>query len=274
MDQKSVIVQVVTSSAAASYMSPKLPRIILNQAPTAAQQIAHQLLEHLLSGRVKPGDRLPSERQLAETLKVSRSTIRDAMKSLLMLGIITVRPGGGSFFQDAPSSLLPKTVEWGLLVGERHTKDLVEARAFIEIAVARLAAERRSEATIAKLAKLVEEMKAARKDPKRFVQADLAFHMALADASQNSALRDILSGMRTLLAVWIRRVIEAAGDADYSYRRHRKIFEAVKQADPEAAAKAMEEHMNSAAERLKKTLEQYQIEKAQPSPERLTALDY
>jgi GntR family transcriptional repressor for pyruvate dehydrogenase complex len=235
-------------------MNDKLPKIMVNEIPAPAQQIAQQFLDHLLSGNVKPGDRLPSERQLAETLGVSRSTVRDALKSLGMLGVIKVRPGGGSFFQDVSSNLLPQSIEWGLLLGERHTLDLVEARGFVEVAVVRLAAARRDEEDLIRLAKYIDRMKAARKNPKKFVEADLAFHMAVAEASRNSALRGILSGMRNLLGVWIRRVIEAAGDADYSYRRHKKIFEAIKKGDHEAAAKAMEEHMQSAGERLRQTL--------------------
>jgi GntR family transcriptional repressor for pyruvate dehydrogenase complex len=236
-------------------MNDKLAKIMVDEIPAPAQQIAQQFLDHLLSGSVKPGDRSPSERQLAGALGVSRSTVRDALKSLGLLGVIKVRPGGGSFFQDVPSKLLPQSIEWGLFLGERHTLDLLEARALVEVVVVRLAAARRSEEDLTRLAKYVEQMKSARKDPKRYVNADFAFHKAIADASRNSALQEILSGMRNLLrCVCIRRVIEAGGDADLLYRRHKKIFEAVKSGDPEAAGRAMEEHMQSAGESLRRTL--------------------
>lgn len=231
-----------------------LPKIAISHRPPAAQQIAHQLLEYLVSGKVKPGDRLPSERQLAESLGVSRSIVREALKSLGMLSLIKVKPGGGYYLQDVPSNLLPRSVEWGLLLGERHTEDLVEARGFIEIAVARLAAERRDEKTLTKLQELLAQMKSAHKNPKKFVEADIAFHITLSEASQNSALRDILSGMRSLLDVWIRRVVYAADDRLVRYRRHLAIFEAIKKGDPEAAANAMAEHMKSASKSLHETL--------------------
>lgn len=222
--------------------------------PPAAQQIAHQLLEYFVSGKVKPGGRLPSERQLAENFSVGRSIIREALKSLGMLSLIRVKPGGGYYLQDVPSNLLPKSVEWGLLLGERHTEDLVEARGFIEVAVARLAAERRDEKDLRRLQELVDQMRAARKNPKKFVEADISFHISLAEASRNSALRDILSSMWNLLDVWVRRVVYAAEDLAPRYRRHAAFFDAVRKGDGEAAARAMEEHMASAAKHLRETL--------------------
>jgi GntR family transcriptional repressor for pyruvate dehydrogenase complex len=235
-------------------MELKLPKIAITERPPAAQQIAHQLLEYFVSGKVKPGDRLPSERQLAEALGVSRSIIREALKSLGMLSLIRVKPGGGYYLQDVPSNLLPKSVEWGLLLGERHTADLVEARGFIEVTVVRLAAERRDEKNLGRLEDLLAQMKAARENPKKFIEADIAFHITLAEASRNSALRNILSGMRNLLDVWIRRNVYAAEDLDPRYRRHLAIFEAIKKRNPEAAARAMETHMTSAAKYLRETL--------------------
>jgi GntR family transcriptional regulator, transcriptional repressor for pyruvate dehydrogenase complex len=231
-----------------------LPKIAISHRPPAAQQIAHQLLEYFVSGKVKPGDRLPSERQLAESLGVSRSIVREALKSLGMLSLIKVKPGGGYYLQDVPSNLLPRSVEWGLLLGERHTEDLVEARGFIEVAVVRLAAERRDEKTLSRLQDLLAQMRTAHNNPKKFVEADIGFHIALGEASQNSALRDILSGMRSLLDVWVRRVVYAADDLPTRYRRHLAIFEAIKKRDPEAAARAMAEHMESASKSLRETL--------------------
>src|SRR5260370_42481620 len=103
-----------------------LHNIAISQRPPAAQQIAHQLLEYFVSGKVNPGDRLPSERQLAEKLGVSRSIVREALKALGMLSIIKVTPGGGYYLQDVPSNLLPRSLECGLLLGARHTEDFVE----------------------------------------------------------------------------------------------------------------------------------------------------
>jgi GntR family transcriptional regulator, transcriptional repressor for pyruvate dehydrogenase complex len=246
-------------------MPVELPKIVVSERPPAAQQIAHQILDHLVSGKVRPGDRLPSERKLAEELHVSRSTIRDALKSLGMLGLIRAKPGGGSYFQDIPSNLLPRSVEWGLLLGERHTLDLLEARSIIEVGVARLAAQRIDKEGVDRLQDVLAKMKAAQNDPKGFVEADLEFHFRLADASRNSSLCEILSGMRNLLEVWVRRVVFAAaekGSLRPRYRRHVAIFDAVKKGDSDAAVKAMEELMASALHSLKPTLEQHRETKS------------
>lgn len=138
-----------------------------------------------------------------------------------MLGLIRSKPGGGSYFQDVPCNLLPRSVEWGLLLGERHTLDLLEARAIIEIGVARLAAQRvdkEGKEGVDHLKDALAKMKAAQKNPKLFVKADLEFHFRLADASGNSSLCEILSEMRNLLDVWVRRVVYAAAKKGNSAR--------------------------------------------------------
>lgn len=236
-------------------MAVQLPNIQLEEPETLSTELAHRLLDHLLSGQVRPGDRLPSERQLAQTLGVGRASVRDALKSLRLLGVIKVRQGDGTYLQRVPSTLLPRSVEWGVLLGEQHALDLVEARQFIEMAVVQLAAERRDQEAIEKLAVQLRAMKDAGNNSARFVEADIAFHLQVATAARNTVLRDVLASMQSLLRVWIRRVIEDAGDTEYSYRRHQAIFEAIERGNAAAAAAAMAEHMESANARLRKTLE-------------------
>ena len=96
-----------------------------------------------MSGVLLPGDRLPSERELSRTFGVGRSAVRDALKPLTLLGIIDVRQGDGTYLRATESELLPKAVEWGLLLGQPGALDLVEARRHIEVALATLAAQRR-----------------------------------------------------------------------------------------------------------------------------------
>lgn len=233
-----------------------LKNLRIKKRETISNEIAHRIIEYLQSGKVKPGEKLPSERQLAQSLGVGRSVIRDALKSLSLLGVIEVRQGDGTYFQSITSELLPRTIEWGLLLGEKSVLDLAESRQYIEIAVAKLAALRRDDEDLQVLSNLLETMQEARFDTEKFAEADLQFHMRIAKASDNTTLHDILANMRSLLDVWIKRVIEAAGDAEYSYYRHLTIFHAIKEGDPQKAAKAMEEHMISASDRLINTLNQ------------------
>jgi GntR family transcriptional repressor for pyruvate dehydrogenase complex len=218
-----------------------------------ATQVARRLVEFILSGQVEPGTRMPSERQLAEAFGVGRSAMREALKALSLIGLIEVRQGDGTYLRKADSALLPEVIEWGLLLGEQRTMDLVEARQEIEVVIAGLAAKRRSEADLADMRALLERMAHA-PSISGFVDVDVQFHLCLAEAAGNSALRDIHSSVQALLRAWIARVVVASGDTRPSYEEHVPIMDAVARGDAPAAQAAMAAHMSSAAERLRKTL--------------------
>ncbi|WP_376795796.1 four-carbon acid sugar kinase family protein [Thermogemmatispora sp.] len=233
----------------AAPLRPLTPLQPIEQRPLVAE-ITQRLLDYLLSGDLKPGSRLPSERQLSEALGMGRSTLRESLKALTLLGLLEVRQGDGTYLRRADSALLPRVIEWGLLLGEKRTMDLVEARLKIEVAIAELAAQRRDSFAVEELRQLLERMGAAGHDYQAFVDADVAFHLKLAEIARNSVLRDILSSIQALLRAWIIRVIQSAGDTDFSYREHLAIFTAVEQGDPGRAAAAMQAHMDSARSRL------------------------
>ena len=122
--------------------------------------------------------------------------------------------------------------------------------------MAGLAAERRDEQALDDLRGLLEAMRASSGDPVRFVEADVGFHLRVAEAAGNVILSDMLNGVRALLRVWIRRVVEAAGETGPSYREHRPILEAIERGDREAAIAAMAAHMEGASARLKASISQ------------------
>jgi GntR family transcriptional repressor for pyruvate dehydrogenase complex len=217
-------------------------------------QVARRLVEYIFSGQIEPGDRMPSERQLAEAFGVGRSAMREALKALTLIGLLDVRQGDGTYLKKADSALLPQVIEWGMLLGEQRTMDLVEAREQIEPVIASLAARRRTEDDIAELRRLLMRMERSDADHDAFVEADVAFHQRLADAAGNSVLKDIQSGVQALSRAWIHRVLSSAESSVPSYREHIPIFAAVERGDPTAAASAMAEHMTSAAERLRRAL--------------------
>lgn len=200
---------------------------------------------------------MPSERQLAEAFGVGRSAVREAIAALTLIGLIEVRHGDGTYLKRPDSPLLPQVVEWGLLLGERRTVDLVEARQKIEVDIAGLAAQRRSEEDLADLKRILTRMEQESRhgaETAAFVDADVEFHLRLAEAAGNSALRDVLSSIQALLRAWIGRVI-AEGYRDISFTEHVPIFEAVRVQDARAAEDAMDAHMRSAAGRLQATLD-------------------
>ncbi|MDO9397131.1 MAG: FadR/GntR family transcriptional regulator [Herbiconiux sp.] len=219
----------------------------------ASNEIARALIDYIRAGHVGPGEKLPSERQLSESFGVGRSTIREALKSLGLLGLIEFRHGGGTYYRGADSELLPRAIEWGLLLGERHTTDLVEARQYLERITSGLAAQRRSDTDLAAIERALESMRTAR-TTEQFVDADVAFHLAVADASGNVALANMLKSISALLRVWIHRVMDAESSFEPSYLEHVPVFEAIRDADPAVAGTAMESHMARASGRLISTL--------------------
>jgi GntR family transcriptional repressor for pyruvate dehydrogenase complex len=238
-------------------VSLQLPNVEPIRRETMAAEVARRLVDYLLSGGIAPGSRIPSERQLAEAFGVGRSAVREAIAALSLIGLIEVRHGDGTYLKRPDSPLLPQVVEWSLLLGEQRTTDLIEARQKIEVDIAGLAAERRTEEDLADLTRLLGRMEGETRadgDAAGFVEADVGFHLKLAETARNSALRDILSAIQALLRAWIGRVI-AEGHRESSYHEHVPILAAVKSRDAPAAEAAMEAHLQSAAHRLQATLQ-------------------
>jgi GntR family transcriptional repressor for pyruvate dehydrogenase complex len=235
-------------------MVAELEPIDLAGRETISTEIARRLLTYFLAGSIKPGDRIPSERKLAEALGVGRSVVREALKSLALLGLIEVRQGNGTFLKRADSDLLPEAIEWGLLLGEKRVKDLIEARRHLEVLLAGLAAERRTESDIEALKTELRRMEKAGRNSERVIEADVEFHVHVWSAAGNAVLQQTLTSIRSLLQVWIRRVYRAETDSRRTVSEHVPIFEAIKRGDPEAARTAMAAHMASAAARLEATI--------------------
>jgi GntR family transcriptional repressor for pyruvate dehydrogenase complex len=227
-----------------------LPR---REAPS--EQITRHLLGFLLSGDLAPGQKIPSERSLAESLEVGRGALREAIKSLSLLGLLDVRQGDGTYLTGSASDLLPRVIDWGLLIGERTVADLVEARTIVEISAAGLAAERAGEKAVKRLTERYEAMRAAT-DAVAYGEAEAAFHLEIASASRNEVLANLVASLQSLLGVWAKRVLADAGEAESSLAMHEPIMEAIEQGSAEAARAAMEAYMDRANRRLAEALAQ------------------
>jgi GntR family transcriptional repressor for pyruvate dehydrogenase complex len=222
--------------------------------PSRSVEVAQSLLGYLLSGELQPGDRIPSERGLTQILGVGRGAVREALKSLTLLGLLEVRQGDGTYLSSTNSNLLPQIVEWGIMLGEQHVLDLVEARQEIEISLAGLAAGRRTDADVAALSAALQAMCDSVNDRDAYIEADVNFHMVLATISRNSVLAGVLTSIRSLLRVWTTRVVTDRASVRDSLALHPPILAAIRDGDVEAARAAMTQHMKQAAARLRKTL--------------------
>ncbi|MFI5913265.1 FadR/GntR family transcriptional regulator [Dactylosporangium sp. NPDC051541] len=217
---------------------------------SAVSAVATSLLDLFTSGRLEPGTRLPPERQLATTLGVGRSAVREALAALEILGIVEVRAGAGTFLRGSTSELLPQSLGWGMLIGKRRTEDLVELRGALEIYAARLAAERMSPESVARLGEHLRRMRSAGDDIPAFVEADQRFHQELADATGNGTLVDLLRIIRSLLRVWVDRAVHDPAQISLAIAEHDAVHAAIVSGNGDAAASAMAVHMVTAGQRL------------------------
>ncbi|WP_223839450.1 FadR/GntR family transcriptional regulator [Nocardiopsis deserti] len=230
-----------------------LSKIDVTPREPLAAEVARQLLDYLMSGQVQVGERIPSERQLTELMGVNRPAVREAIKSLGMMGVVEVRPGSGTYFRGSDIDSLYRVFEWGLVLGEKRIMELMEARAHLEELVAGLAAQNRSEADVVLLRERLHTMRDS--GERGFADADVAFHLAIADAGGNTVLRDMLRGLRTVMHSWTGRNVAKLAHMKTAYADHVPIFEAIENQDAAAARTAMAAHMSNAARRLLGTVD-------------------
>ncbi|MFG2545867.1 FadR/GntR family transcriptional regulator [Streptomyces sp. NPDC048594] len=232
----------------------ELARITVEPREPLAAEVSRRLIDYLMSGEVQPGDRIPSERQLTEMLGVNRPTVREAIKSLGFLGLLEIRQSSGTYFRGTDSDLLYRLFELGLIMGEQGARDMVQARAELEVIVAGLAARSRDEAGVELLRARLTAMREC--PDEEFPEADTAFHAALGELAGNTVLRDMLKGMRAMVQRgWVERT-GTVRSRKVAYDDHVPIYEAVAEGDAEAARAAMARHMEGASRRLMQALEQ------------------
>ncbi|TDO50526.1 GntR family transcriptional repressor for pyruvate dehydrogenase complex [Kribbella sp. VKM Ac-2527] len=229
--------------------SAPLPDFRLDERESPEVELTRKLLGYLLSGDLAPGQKIPPERAMAETLGVGRAAVRNSIKSLALLGLIEQRQGDGTYLASRESDFLPRVIEWGLLLGERKITDLLELRTTLEVSLAGLAAARRTEQQAIELRTLVTQMELT-KDPAVYIETDVLLHLAIARASGNSAMANILSNVQSLLRVWATRVILTAGETETSLAMHTPIVNAIVEGDVTKAEDAMRAHMERAVRRL------------------------
>ncbi|MFE5398698.1 FadR/GntR family transcriptional regulator [Streptomyces sp. NPDC056568] len=232
----------------------ELARITVEPREPLATEVSRRLIDYLMSGEVQPGERIPSERQLTEMLGVNRPTVREAIKSLGFLGLLEIRQSSGTYYRGTDSDVLYRLFELGLVMGEKGARDMVQARAELEVIVAGLAAQSRDEAGVDLLRARLTAMREC--PDEEFPEADTAFHAALGELAGNTVLRDMLKGMRAMVQRgWVERT-GTVRSRKVAYDDHVPIFEAVEKGDAEAARAAMARHMDGASRRLMQALEQ------------------
>jgi DNA-binding FadR family transcriptional regulator len=210
----------------------------------------------IVSGELRPGDRLPREADLAQRLGLSRSSLREAVRALSLINILDVRQGDGTYVTSLEPSLLLDALSFVVdLHHDRSLLHLLEARRLLEAEVATLAARRIEEPQLEELRALIDAMPGCR-SVEEFVENDLAFHRTIATAAGNPVLAkllDSLSGSTVRARMW--RGITEGGAIDRTIAEHRAIYEALEQRRPEMARAWMTVHLASVETWLESALE-------------------
>jgi len=211
-------------------------------------KVSDGIVEHftsrIINGDFKAGDKLPSERALAVSLGVSRTALREAVRTLSLMNLLTVKHGGGTYIADICPGSFMKPLSPMLSMGNINVLELIEARRIIEPEAAALCALRASDEELSEIGAMVEKMASTVKDLKKFNDLDLGFHIALAVGSHNSVLTATLEAIRDALFQQVQEVQELPGAAERALKYHTKLAEAVLNRNDKMAAKNMLEHLN------------------------------
>lgn len=208
-----------------------------------SEKIISQITDALVRGELKPGERLPTERDLAVQFGVSRTVIRDAVKTLAGRGILHVRHGAGIFIAATEegsgglSGLLP-------LEGS-GLKDLFGVRRVLEVEGAGWAAEERTEHHVERLRSILENASQHTNEPEVLSERDAQFHVAIAEASRNLVLVRVMLTLLDLLAKARLETLSITGRPELSLEQHGRIVEAIESGEAAAAREAMQRHLDS-----------------------------
>jgi GntR family transcriptional repressor for pyruvate dehydrogenase complex len=223
------------------------------------EEIVEQIKQLITDGRLKPGDRLLAERELAEQFQVSRASVREAIRTLEMLGVIDIRPGEGTFVRGTETDDIIRPLAMFLAVERSSLLDMFEMRRIFETATAALAAERATEEELDQIEAMLENMRERLnvQDPEKGEEFDAAFHYAVAEATHNSLLTKLFKTVSEEFAkansVARRQLYhDNIQNAQKIIDQHSEILEAIRSHSPKTASEAMLAHLIFAEGELRK----------------------
>jgi len=207
------------------------------------EQVADHIDGLISAGKLKVGDRLPPERELAERLGVARGVVREAVRLLSVKGLVTVEPGRGTFIVERGAETISDHLSRLSRMGRFTFDDLNELRRMLEVEIAALAAERAQPEDVVQLNQAIEVMEEHLDAPEGYIAADLEFHLALANATQNRMFSLLIEVIVDLLQESRRLIFHVPGAPQRGQVWHRKIAVAVAQRDAAGASEAMRRHL-------------------------------
>jgi GntR family transcriptional repressor for pyruvate dehydrogenase complex len=213
------------------------------------EQIVQQIEESIFQGTLKEGDQLPAERELAQQFGVSRTAVREAIKALHEKGFVDAFPGRGTFIANGNSNSMRQSLDRILKSGTSDgAAHLVEIREILEPEIAALAAARADDQDLATMREAVSVMDNARHDADAFIEADLDFHLSLAEAAANPFVLSLIDSIVGLLREQRMRIFYVDGGPERGQVHHKRILDAVERRDSREAREAMQAHLRQVRE--------------------------
>ncbi|OCX54418.1 GntR family transcriptional regulator [Mucilaginibacter sp. PPCGB 2223] len=215
------------------------------QVESSVDKIILQLKQLITSGQLKPGDRLPAERQLAEKLGVGRSYVREAILKLEFYGLLRTSPQSGTYVSGLSIKVLDNLISDIIKFNKDDFSALIEARYYVELDAVRLAAERRTKQDVIELRAALEDYELKIEQNLNAVEEDMLFHIKIAQATKNSVIESM---MAILIPDLIKNIIEnnicGKDRSKMAITEHRAILKAIEENDIDAAENAMAAHLD------------------------------
>lgn len=225
------------------------------------EEVAETIYEMIRNGQLKPGQKLDSVQQLSDNFQVGRSAIREALTSLRAMGLVELRQGEGTYVREFETDQITFPLSTAILMNKNDIVNLLEVRKIIEIGAVAAAAKKRTDQQLEILEAALEEMQNSKGNEELGEEADLKFHLTLAEAAQNPLLCSLLNHVSGLMVetmketrrVWI---YSKQTTMEQLYQEHLDIFQAVKEKDENKAREFMKNHLQNVESILQKYLQQ------------------
>jgi GntR family transcriptional regulator, sialic acid-inducible nan operon repressor len=221
------------------------------------QEVERRLLDRIRNGEIAPGQQLPSERELMEVFGVGRPAVREALQSLERSGIVEIAHGERARVVVPTAHSLMAQIAGGARHLLRTQPDTLEhvkgARLFLEVGMARLAAERASDDDIARLRRRQDEHRQVLDQLDLFVERDMAFHREVARISGNPIFPAIVEALFGWAGEYYQSIVRAPGAENVTLAEHQRLLDAIAARDPAAAGQAMHDHLTRASELYRRT---------------------
>jgi GntR family transcriptional regulator, transcriptional repressor for pyruvate dehydrogenase complex len=221
---------------------------------TTIERVVQRFEDLVRSGQLKRGSRLPAEPKLAEMLGVSRTSLREALKGLVFLGLLRARAGDGTYLRPSLNSMASRHLQWMLLLEEVQYLELYELRQILEPVVAQLAARRATAADLDAMRNALAGMKRSIRHPEAFIRHEMEFHGAITRASRNRAIESMMQMMYGALSEGKHRVLPLVADLAGHCERHEHIFELIAGGDAARARQAIASDVRYAKSLLDRSL--------------------